>query len=85
MATDNFILLPFFYGALWFLLPGQRSSNGHHRCVTPLYCIPMWIFYCVADGRVYFLRNGSSKLLAHAAFHCEYHICFTGSGEYCAC
>ena len=25
------------------LLPGQRIY-GHHRCVTPLYRIPMWIF-----------------------------------------
>ena len=28
MATDNFILLPFFYGALWFLLPGKEAAMG---------------------------------------------------------
>ena len=33
----------------WFLLSGQRSSPCHHRCVTPLYRIPMWIFDCVID------------------------------------
>ena len=26
------------------MLPEQRSSSGHHRCVTLLYRIPMWIF-----------------------------------------
>ena len=31
------------------LLSGQRSY-GYHRCVTPLYRIPMWIFDCVLDG-----------------------------------
>ena len=24
--------------------PGKKSSPGHHRCVTPLYHIPMWSF-----------------------------------------
>ena len=31
------------------LLSSQRSSCGHHRCVTPLYRIPMWIFHCVIN------------------------------------
>ena len=29
---------------LSFLLPGQKRSYGHHRCVTPLYRIPMGSF-----------------------------------------
>ena len=28
MATDNFILLPFFYGALWFYCPGKEAAMG---------------------------------------------------------
>ena len=33
------------------LLPEQRSSYGHHRCVTPLYGIPMWNFnYVMLDS-----------------------------------
>ena len=60
MAMDNFILLPFFYGALWFLLPGQRSSNGHHRCVTPLYRVPMGSFYC-AMLKLTQRRKGAKK------------------------
>ena len=30
-------------------LPEQRSSYGHHRCVTPLYRIPMWSFHCMIN------------------------------------
>ena len=31
------------------LLSGKRSYSGHHRCVTLLYRIPMWIFDCVLN------------------------------------
>ena len=27
----------------------QRSSFGHHRCVTPLYHIPVWVLSCVME------------------------------------
>ena len=36
-----------FYAA--FLLPEQRSSYGDHRCVTPLYRIPIGSFNCVTQ------------------------------------
>ena len=42
------------------LLSGQRSL-GHHRCVTPLYVIPMWIFNCVIDRCFQFLLLGFSN------------------------
>ena len=32
----------------WFL-SRQSSSFDHHRCVTPLYFIPLWNFNCVID------------------------------------
>ena len=35
------------------LLSEQRSSHGHHRCVTPLYLMPMGIFdYVMGKGLV---------------------------------
>ena len=34
------------------VLLSELRSNGHHRCVTPLYRIPLGIFDCVLDGRV---------------------------------
>ena len=36
------------YGFNNFYCPGRRLFN-EHRCVTPLYVIPMWIFDCVID------------------------------------
>ena len=38
-------------------MSGQRSSIGHHRCVTPLYRIPMWSFNCV----MLFVRKNAKK------------------------
>ena len=36
-------------------LSGQRSSHGHHRCVTHLYRIPVWSFDCVI-GKMHFCK-----------------------------
>ena len=41
-------------------MSGQRSSSGHHRCVTLLYRIPMWIFDCVLGFAILFLYIISS-------------------------
>ena len=49
-GLSNFLCAYLIGCSLFFqtiLLSGQRSSYGDHRCVTPLYCIPMWIFDCV--------------------------------------
>ena len=35
------------------LLSWQRSSNGQHRCVTPLYLIPVGSFNCVINSTAY--------------------------------
>ena len=39
---------PVFFAG-YFVLSEQRSSYGDHRCVTPLYVIPMGIFVYVMD------------------------------------
>ena len=39
--------------------PG-RSSFGHHRCVTPLCCKPMWNFNCVF--RLRFVKRNRESL-----------------------
>jgi len=36
------------------MLHGLRS-NVQHRCVTPLYCIPLWNFYYAVDWLYGFL------------------------------
>ena len=35
----------------------QSSSFGNHRCVTPVYHIPMWNFNCVLDQQ--FIPNAN--------------------------
>ena len=55
------------YSGLQFLLSGQRSSYGHHPCVTHLYSIPLWIFDYVLSKNVivkHFLSEGVNKNLA---------------------
>ena len=55
------------YSGLQFLLSGQRSSYGHHPCVTHLYRIPLWIFDYVLSKNVivkHFLSEGVNKNLA---------------------
>ena len=37
---------------LYFYLLSEPRGYGHHRCVTHLYRIPMWIFDCILDMRL---------------------------------
>ena len=39
------------------------SGSGHHRCVTLLYVIPMWIFDCVLSGKSESEFTGLKNLL----------------------
>ena len=43
-------------------------SPGHHRCVTPLYVIPMWIFDDVLLINIAVIRN----CLTFMAWSCRY-------------
>lgn len=58
------------------MLFGQRSSYGHHRCVTHLYGIPFFIincaidYYCIFTHMKHFLLLFNIYLLSLAFFPC---------------
>ena len=55
-------MVVFFYCRYFW--PGQRSSFGDHRCVTHLYCIPMWGFNCEA-GRTEHKMCKANEVATH--------------------